>query len=112
MGKYEAIIDLHERGYSEDFHLTGNSLLWLQGKIKMGTGDFYITEYHLFVDANPFRNSLAIFGVVAIYQELKGILIYHSNHYPCRIAPLLKKKLDDALVYTQEEKLFTALASN
>lgn len=112
IAKYEAIVDLHERGYSEDFQLTGNDLFWLQGKEKIKAEEFYITEYHLFFDTNPFRKQLAIFGVVAFCLELKGILIYHCKHYPNRITPFLRKKLDEALVDSQEEKLFTPLASN
>lgn len=93
MAKYEAIIDLHERGYTEDFQLTGNGLFWLQGKTKVDSEEFYITEFHIFFDSHPLRSRLAIFGVAAFYRELKGILIYHCNNYPYRIASILRKKI-------------------
>jgi hypothetical protein len=30
--KQEAVIDLHEKGFTDDFQLIGNDLLWVQGK--------------------------------------------------------------------------------
>jgi hypothetical protein len=112
LAKYEAIIDLHEKGYCEDFQLRGNDLLWSQGKRIIRAGDFSITEYHLFFDSNPLKKSLAIFGVVACCHDVKGILFHYYKNYPYRIAPVIRKKLNDILVYAQEEKFTVELTSN
>jgi hypothetical protein len=44
----QAIVDLHERGYCQDFALSGNDLLWLQEKVLVLSGDFAIVEHYRF----------------------------------------------------------------
>jgi hypothetical protein len=112
IAKYEAIIDLHERGYCEDFQLVGNDLVWLQGKKLIRAGDFSISEYHIFFDSKPLRTSLIIFGVVAFYHDIKGILIHHYKRYPFSIAPVIRKKLNDISVRAQEVKFCKSLIDN
>lgn len=110
--KYEAIIDMHERGYSEDFHLVGNRLLWLQGKEMVETGDFSIEEYHLFYDSSLINTTLIILGVVDLYHGIKGILMNHCKNYPFKLAPVIRKKLDEISVYALEEKFIKVININ
>ena len=76
--EFEAIIDLHERGYCQDFQLYGNDLLWLQRKIFVCAGEFSIPEYYRFINQYKKKSEMIVLGVIAIYYNVKGILI---NHY-------------------------------
>ena len=53
--KHLAIIDLHERGYFEDFQLLGNDLFWSQGKKTIRAGEFAILEEHIITDVGPVK---------------------------------------------------------
>lgn len=77
--KSEAVVDLHERGFTEDFQLLGNNLLWKQGKIFLRQKDFSIAEYHGFIDS--FGKETIIFGVIANDLFVNGILINHYKSY-------------------------------
>lgn len=110
--KYEAIVDLHERGYSEDFQLVGNNLLWLQGKEMVDAADFSIEECHLFYDSNPINTTLIILGVVDLYHGIKGILMNHCKNYPFRLSPVIRKKLNEMAVYALDEKFIKILNIN
>jgi hypothetical protein len=93
--KYEAVIDLHERGFSEDFKLVSNDLLWVQEKKIIPAGDFSIREYHHFYDDISKRTGIIIFGVEALYQNIKGILINHYQGFASATYPSMKKKLKE-----------------
>lgn len=71
----EAVIDLHERGFTEDFHLFGNNLLWIQQQIFLTEKDFSIVECHSFI--NLLGKKTIIFGVIASTVYVWGILINH-----------------------------------
>ena len=75
--KQEIIIDLHERGYSHDFQLLGNDLLWIQEKILLHPEEFSINEYHQIRNRYSGETGLIIFGVIVFSHSVKGILIKH-----------------------------------
>jgi hypothetical protein len=74
----DAIIDLHERGYCQDFVLFGNDLLWVQEKIFIRNNDFSILECHQFGHPDGQQEDLVILGVMATSDNVRGILM---NHY-------------------------------
>lgn len=86
--KYEAIIDLHERGYCEDFQWVGNDLLWSQGKEMIRAGDFSIKEYYVFFDSKPLKTRLIILGIIGLHHNIKGILIHRYKKYQFRMTSL------------------------
>ena len=90
--EHEAIIDLHEKGYSQDFQLFGNELLWLQEKIFISSGEFSILEYHRFSSQSCNKSEMIVFGVIALYYNVKGILINHYSSYDARVSTLLSKE--------------------
>ena len=47
-GFHHAIIDLHKKGYVEDFVLFGDDLLWIQEKYFISENNFSISECHRF----------------------------------------------------------------
>jgi hypothetical protein len=48
----EVIIDLHQRGYTEDFELNGNTLLWVQDRSVIDSDEFSILECHRFLSVH------------------------------------------------------------
>lgn len=89
--KSEAVIDLHERGFTEDFQLIGTNLLWIQRKIFLRKKDFSIVEYHSFID--PFGKETIIFGVIANGFFASGILIDHYKSYTDKTPAIIQSKL-------------------
>ena len=91
---HDTIIDMHERGYSQDFKLSGNDLLWLQEKIFVRAGEFSIIEFHTFHVPYTQDAGSIIYGILALYYDVKGILIYNTGH-PVPASPVLIKKLNE-----------------
>jgi hypothetical protein len=89
--KSEAVIDLHERGFTKDFQLLGNNLLWIQGKIFLRQKDFFIVECHHFLEA--VGKETIIFGVTAKSSLVSGILIKHYKSYADKTPAIIDNKL-------------------
>lgn len=98
----EAIIDLHERGYSNDFELMGNNLLWIQEKIYVRACDFAIIECHKFLPTGRRQKELIIFGVIAIRYNAKGILMSHYNSYTNKTPLVIENKLKALFPFVYE----------
>jgi hypothetical protein len=76
--KQEAVIDLHEKGFTDDFQLIGNDLLWVQGKTFLRREDFSVLESYAFVQKNKtVSSSNFILGIQSLQHNAKGILIQH-----------------------------------
>jgi hypothetical protein len=88
----DAIIDLHERGYCQDFVLFGNDLLWVQEKIFISRNDFSILECHQFGHLGRQHEDLVILGVMATGDNVKGILMNHYK-YTSKIPEVIISKL-------------------
>jgi hypothetical protein len=91
VSKSEAVIDLHERGFTEDFQLFGNNLLWIQQKIFLRQKDFSIVECHRFLDA--VGKETIIFGVISNSSLVSGILINHYKKYTDKTPAIIDNKL-------------------
>jgi hypothetical protein len=88
----DAIIDLHERGYCQDFVLFGNNLLWVQEKIFISSNDFSILEYHQFGHPGGQLEDLVIVGVMVTDDNVKGILMHHYK-YTSKMPEVIISKL-------------------
>jgi hypothetical protein len=86
-----AIIDLRKRGFTEDFELSGDDLLWIQKKIFIRPDDFQITEVYCFLEL-PKTESI-IFAIVIDRYNTRGILFDHLKNYSNKISPVIKQKL-------------------
>ncbi len=89
-----AIIDLHEKGYSEDFVLFGKGLLWAQEKTCIRPNDFSIVECLRFDNPNEKNKVLLILGVMATVEYVKGIVMFYYN-YTSQIPIVLANKLSN-----------------
>ena len=93
--KEEAVADMHHRGFSNDFQLFGNDLLWVQEKIFVRMGDFAIVEYHKFLNPRTKRTDAMVFGVVSFHYHVKGILLNDYACYSKCTPPVIVKKLNE-----------------
>jgi hypothetical protein len=94
----DAVIDLHERGFNQDFQLFGNDLLWIQEKMFVRAGDFYILEHYTFIDRFEDKRDLVVFGITAPYHNVKGILTNHYISYSLTTPPIIVKKLEEMCI--------------
>ena len=74
----DAIEDLNKRGFTNDFVLFGDELLWIQQKIFIQGDDFSIIECHRSGHPEGNIEDLVVLGILAISASIKGILL---NHY-------------------------------
>jgi hypothetical protein len=94
--KTDAISDLHRQGFTNDFQLIGNDLLWVQGKSFIRAGEFSILEYIEISDFKNIMNEFIVFGIIAPYHNIKGILLNHYKSYTDVTPPVLVKKLNES----------------
>ena len=90
----DAISDLHRNGFTNDFQLFGNDLLWVQEGYFIRAGEFAILEYYKIpgLEHNE-ADDLVVFGIIAPYHNIKGILLNHYRTYTDHTPPILLKKL-------------------
>ena len=82
---------MQERGFTEDFQLFGNDLLWLQGKEFLRPMQFKIAELHRFLDISG--NETVVFGIQGTITFLRGILLNHYKNYTNSMPAALNYKL-------------------
>jgi hypothetical protein len=88
LNKTDVIIDLHRQGFTDDFKLVGNDLLWIQENIFIRVGEFAIAEYYKIEES-------IVFGIVALHHNTKGILLSRIKTDSNSMAPVLLKKLNE-----------------
>jgi hypothetical protein len=89
----EVIIDLHQRGYTEDFELNGNTLLWVQDGSVINSDEFSILECHRFLSVHG--DELVIFGVISLHTMSKGILITHYDDTTIKSPAIIEEKMEE-----------------
>jgi len=89
------IIDLHKKGFTNDFQLFGNDLFWVQEGIFLRAGEFVIVEYHKIELPENCKEEEIVFGVTAPYHHIKGILLNHYKSYTEGTPPVLIRKLNE-----------------
>ncbi len=94
----DAVSDLHKKGYTNDFQLYGNDLLWIQEKIFIRVGEFDIVECHKIIDPKNNMDQLIVFGIYASWYNVKGILVNHYKNYTNITPPVIQKKLNEMFV--------------
>jgi hypothetical protein len=96
----DAIYELHKIGYTHDFKMSGYDLLWIQGKILVRAEDLVINEYHEFIDHSRKGASIIVFGVVAPYHNIKGILITHHTMNSLKTTPVILNKIRNRVIFS------------
>jgi hypothetical protein len=91
----DIISHLHEKGFANDFQMVGNDLFWVQENILIRAGEFSILEYHKVAGPKNHLDEFFVFGVIALYHNVKGILINHESGRSCPTPPVIRKKINE-----------------
>ena len=91
LNKWEAVIGLHESGFTEDFVFSGNNIFWLQQKLLFAPEDITLIELYRF--SSPAGNQILIFGVIAKCSGARGILISHCKLFKNKNQPVFNAEL-------------------
>ena len=75
--KASVIIDLHERGFTEDFQMVEGLVLWIQRKLFLKPADFSLVEAHRFMGND--RKEELVMGVNLLSHFASGILIWQFD---------------------------------
>ncbi len=101
MGNYttkaEAIIDLQERGYDQDFTLKDEYLFYVQQNELIEPDDFEITETYRFEGKRRSCDNYVIYGISGINKDIRGILMTPYSDYSKGISIHLWSKLANNL---------------
>ena len=90
----DTIVDLHNRGFTNDFQLFGNDLLWVQESL-VRVGEFAIVRYQKIDD-------LIVCGIIALHHNIKGILLRHCKDFS-DASPVLIKKLKELKAFERNQ---------
>ena len=71
----DAIIDMQERGFDLDFHLTGHRLLCSQYALLVRADDFDVLEMHYFPQCVECPCERMVYGIEIFSCGMKGILL-------------------------------------
>ena len=93
LNAFDIIDDMHQRGFTEDFELKKNKLLWVQKRVYLKSNEFLITECHRFL--NTRGNELVISGIMSVSCMSKGILVTHYEDYTGTRPELIEKKVNE-----------------
>ena len=82
---------LRGKGFTDDFELFGNDLLWIQGKIFLRPTQYRITEAHRFLELSG--NQKVAFGIYSHQHLCGGILLNHFKDYSDTLPPIINRKM-------------------
>ena len=95
----EAISSLHEKGYSNDFQLFGNDLLWVQRQVFIRAANFSIMECHRFFGQEQQGKEIIVFGIKVPKYNANGVLLNDYSGYTESIPPIIVQKLEEMYLY-------------
>jgi hypothetical protein len=75
LNKSDVIINLHSKGYDQDFILNGNEILYLQQGRLLPIYEFAISEALYRSKISVHGEQFFIYALSAIHSDLKGILV-------------------------------------
>ena len=84
----EALNDMHDRGFTNDFQLFENDLMWVQQKTFIPKRLFGVMEYHQFWNPAAQDMDLVLIGIVAPTYNVQGILFIDTQCIRTAALPL------------------------
>lgn len=87
-----AINQLKEKGFQEDFMLFDNELFWVQPKIFIADNDFTVCDCWILAHPSGRDKDMVLFCIETVFTPSKGILINHYSFTP-RTPSLIIRKL-------------------
>ena len=95
--KTQAIIDLQQRGYDQDFALTNEGILYLQESELIRPEEFEIAEIYRFENAKNRNDKYIIYAIQLFENEVKGILMTSFSSFETNISLHVWAKLAQPL---------------
>ena len=95
LNKAAAIIDLHERGFSEDFKIVGDKILWIQRKLFFTVKNLSLVEVYRFIERDG--SELLILGASLLPHFAPGILMWQFKHPTDGAPALILDKIKDLM---------------
>lgn len=95
----EMVVDMHERGYTDDFELNGDDIYWVQKKLVLNSDEFLIIECHSFLGKRG--DGLIIFGIVSPRFLVKGLMLNHYNTPLVECPLIILKKVEELVSLTE-----------
>ena len=89
----EAIIDLQNRGYDQDFVIKNEHILCLQDSELISPDDFEIVDAYKFEGAKRLKDNYVIYAIRSIRNDLKGILMMSYSAFTKGLSIHLWSKL-------------------
>ena len=80
--QHEVVIDLHERGFSQDFEFAEGGIRWVQQNAVLQIPDCSVVEFYSMPSGSGTETDVVILGIVSFSQLIKGILIQHLSLAP------------------------------
>ena len=99
LDKSATIVDLQLRGFSEDFKVVGDRILWVQRKLFFRPEDFNLVEAHNFTERDG--RELMVVGASLLPHFADGIFILHFEHEFDGRQVLINNKIKELLVKVQ-----------
>lgn len=108
LSKWEAIIDLHERGFTEDFELCGDNILWIQQKTLLLSTNLELMESYFF--PNEGGKETIILAVALNGYCARGILLTHQKNNSIKTSPPSNKEFINQVSYLADTNYNYAFA--
>lgn len=89
----EALTDLQERGYTEDFNLTEHCLFCKGHELEIHPEDFEVDEFYRFEGETDPGDSMVLYAISAHFSKLKGTLLDAYGAYADNLTPAMVEKL-------------------
>lgn len=89
----EALSDLQERGYTEDFNLTEHCLFCKGHELEIHPEDFEVDEFYRFEGETDPGDSMVLYAISAHTSKLKGTLLDAYGAYADNLTPAMVEKL-------------------
>ena len=102
LNKRQAIVAMHEDGFTNDFQLFGDKLLWVQEKIFIRSPDFTIVECHCFKNVPGKAADQIVFGIALRKYRVKGILINDYSCYTLATPKIIQTKMHELNAVSNE----------
>lgn len=99
LNEEDAISDLRQNGYSNDFQLFGNDLLWAQRQVFIRAANFSIMECHRFFSQEEHGKEIIVFGIIVPKYNVKGVLLNDYSSYTRSTPSVIVKKLEEMYLY-------------
>jgi hypothetical protein len=97
----DIVIDLHSRGFTFDFSLTGNEFFCSQNEFRLKASDIDIREMYYFPRDTVHPCDKMVYAIEAPAYYMKGILIIIEEMHNCIYPEIIHNKLQEYIFKMQ-----------